>query len=224
MRLYSSQFAPNPLRVLIVAQEKGLEIEVINLAAQHPADFRAINALDQVPALELDDGRIITESLTICQYLDAISGTPFLFGEKLDNRTRIGMWERRAEMLLFNPSIEFLHHTHPMFHGSTERFPVWAKSLVPKALQLVEIMGHQLEISPYLAGDQFTAADITAYLVYFGFAAAGVIPTTINPTLHDWADRVAGRDSMAILKQVAAFLRTPVTQSSSEHNTVQQSR
>src|SRR3982751_4048562 len=101
MRLYVTPFAPNALRVQIFMLEKAVTVEVIDVSATQGGEYLELNPLGQVPALELDSGEVITESLTICEYVDAVSGPPRLFGSTPEERARIGMWERRAEMGLF---------------------------------------------------------------------------------------------------------------------------
>jgi glutathione S-transferase len=204
MKLYQYPAAPNALRVQILMQEKGIAAELVNVTVEERPAYLAVNPLGQFPALELDDGTVITESLTICQYLDAISGPPALFGEGLEERTRIGMWERRAEMALFNPSLEYGHHVHPMFAGRIVQYPEWAQTLVPRAERMVEVMAAQLATSPYLAGDAFSAADITAFLGYFGFVFYKGLAPAEDPAFQAWVARVGQRESMAVLHQLAA--------------------
>ena len=203
MKLYTSPFAPNGLKVLILAQEKGLEIETVTLGPDDKADYLKINPFGQVPSLLLEDGTAITESLTICQYVDAISSPPALFGEGLEERTRIAMWERRAEMLLFIPGVEYGHHTHPMFAGSIAQHPDWARDMLPKSLRMIELMEEQLTGYAYLAGDDFTAADITACLGYFMLLAYGAIERGDRVAIRGWTARVMERPSMNVLKQMA---------------------
>ena len=206
MKLYTMPFAPNALRAQIFMQEKAIEVETVSVTPENRAEYLKLNPLGQVPSLVLDDGTVITESLTICEYLDAVSPAPRLFGSDPEERARIGMWERRAEMLLFIPSVEYGHHVHPMFAGRLTQFPDWARSLTPKASAFVEVMAERLASVPFLAGESFSAADITAYLGYSGFIAFGGITPSESKPVKDWANRIGRRDSMAILAQLAALL------------------
>ncbi len=204
MRLYVYPFAPNAVRVQVFAAEKGIALETVEVSPESWINYLKINPLGQVPALELDDGEAISESLTICQYLDAISGLPALFGEGPEERARISMWERRAELLLFIPSIEYGHHTHATFAGRLVQHPEWAKTLIPKAGRFLDVMGDRLDDEAFLAGPDFTAADITAYLGYFGLVAHGGLSPSDRPSVRAWTAAMAERDSMAILKSLAA--------------------
>ena len=85
MKLYTSYRAPNPRRVRWVMAEKGIDnvefVEIDLLAGEHrtPA-YRDRVGVPHVPALELDDGACISESIAICRYLEALHPEPNLFG------------------------------------------------------------------------------------------------------------------------------------------------
>jgi glutathione S-transferase len=203
MRLFVTPFAPNVLRVQILILEKGIEADVVDVSASLKDDYLKVNPLGQVPALELDSGEFITESLTICQYLDEVSGQPRLFGSSPEERARIGMWERRAELALFIPSVEYGHHTHPMFAGMIEQHFDWAKSLVPKAQRMIDLMAGQLDKTAFLVGNEISAADFTAALGYFGLIAFGAIPPSAHASVRRWSAAMLARPSMEPLKQAA---------------------
>jgi glutathione S-transferase len=72
MKLYDSGRAPNPRRVRIFLAEKAISVpaEQVDMMAgqQRTAEFTAINPLQRMPVLLLDDGTVITESIAICRY------------------------------------------------------------------------------------------------------------------------------------------------------------
>jgi glutathione S-transferase len=197
MRLFTSRLAPNSLRVIMLFREKKLGIPLVVVDLNAPPQkkaHRAINPFAQVTALELDDGTYLAESLTISQYLDAVSGPPYLFGESLEQRMQIAMWERRAELSLFISAIEYGHHTHPMFHTAPYRFPDWAQSQLPQLNTFYVLMGERLDSFSFLAGNEFSAADVTAYI---GMSVAEFfgIQTPAFAVLHEWKQRIAARSS-----------------------------
>ena len=204
MRLFVSPFAPNALRVQIIAQEKAIPLEIVNITADRQG-YLAINPLGQVPALERDDGSILAESLTIAQYLDRVSGAPFLFGDDAEERLSVAMWERRAEMQLFNPGIEYGHHVHPMFGAFMTQFPEFAASLRPKAKRAAAVFAGRLDRTHYLAGERFTAADVTACLGYLFLRGYGAFEGETWPELERWSDQILARDSMAPVRQLIAW-------------------
>ncbi|MNS76182.1 glutaredoxin 2 [compost metagenome] len=100
MKLYTSYRAPNPRRVRWVMAEKGIEnvdfVEIDLLSGQHrTADYRAKVGVPHVPALELDDGTCLSESIAICRYLEALHPEPNLFGHDAKEQALIEMWTRR---------------------------------------------------------------------------------------------------------------------------------
>src|SRR5436853_7884332 len=104
MKLYDGGRAPNPRRVKVFLAEKGItvpteQIDLGKLAHKSPA-YTAINPLQRVPALELDDGTIISESIAICRYFEQLHPEPPLFGKGPQEMRVAEMWERRMEFNL----------------------------------------------------------------------------------------------------------------------------
>ena len=99
MKLYSNAFAPSPRRVRMFAAEKGLTLETVNLDfannEHHAPAFLAVNPVGEVPALVLDEGTVLTESLAICRYLEELYPQPSLFGSSALERARIAQWAAR---------------------------------------------------------------------------------------------------------------------------------
>ena len=84
MKLYDSKTAPNPRRARIFLAEKGITVpteQVDIMTFQHKTpEYTAINPLQRMPALVLDDGTIITESMAICRYFEALQPAPLAIG------------------------------------------------------------------------------------------------------------------------------------------------
>lgn len=84
MILYDYPKSTAAYRVRITMALKGLDYErrevglIKDGGEQHQPDFRALNPQGRVPALVLEDGRVITQSLSILSYLDALEPTPAL--------------------------------------------------------------------------------------------------------------------------------------------------
>jgi glutathione S-transferase len=209
MRLYIRPIAPNALKVLIFMAELGIAIETIDVEGLSPEEYGRVSALRTVPVLETRDGLLITESLTICQYLDEAFPGPRLFGEGPAERALIAMWERRAELMLVSPAIEYGHHCQPMFTGRLRQFPDWAKSNVAQSARMLALMEERLAHCRYLAGERFTMADLTAFLGFAGLVGWGAIEPRPGPALGRWLGEVSPRPSMAPLHALAAQFGLP---------------
>src|SRR3954451_10808795 len=117
MKLYDGGRAPNPRRVRIFLAEKGIEIEKeqvdLGAQAQKTPAFTAINPLQRVPVLVLDDGTILTESIAICRYIEGLHPEPNLFGHPGLEAATVEMWGRRLELHLLAPVQHVFRHLHP---------------------------------------------------------------------------------------------------------------
>ncbi|MBV9932268.1 MAG: glutathione S-transferase family protein [Alphaproteobacteria bacterium] len=207
MRLYIRPEAPNAVKVLVFLAERGIEVETVDVATLSDEAFARASPLRQVPALDTGTGLTITESLTICQYLDALADRPSLFGDTVEARTRVAMWERRAELMLFDVCIEYGHHTQPIFAGRLAQFPDWAKAHAAKAAPMLALMETQLGAEPFLAGPSFSMADITAFLGIGGLALWGALPAPPGPAVARWMAELGARPSMAPLQALADQFR-----------------
>ena len=205
MKLYVSGYAPNPRRVTMFIAEKGIEgIEqvMIDLAANEhkSAVFRAKNPLARTPVLELDDGRLLAESRAICTYLEGLHPAPNLMGVDAEERAFIEMADRRAEMHLLLGIANAVRHTHPALAGLEQpQFPEFGASQGQKMREAAAWFDSVLATQPYLAGERFTVADITAFcalefakgLMKYRPGAEGLVH------LQAWRDRIGERPSAA---------------------------
>jgi glutathione S-transferase len=166
MKLYDSKVAPNPRRVRIFLAEKNItvpteEVDIGKLEHKTP-EYASINPLQRMPALVLDDGTVITESIAICRYFELLHPEPPLFGIGSKDGAVVEMWNRRAEMnFLFNVAAVF-RHTHPaMKELEVPQLPAWADANRPRVLWFLELLDRELATREFLAGDRYTVADIT---------------------------------------------------------------
>ena len=101
MLFYDCETAPSPRRVRLFIAEKGIDIPVRQVdlrSGEHlQPEFREKNPDCTVPALELDDGSVIGESLAICAYLEEKYPDPPLMGTTPEERARVLMWNARIE-------------------------------------------------------------------------------------------------------------------------------
>src|ERR1700747_801349 len=114
MKLYDGGRAPNPRRVRVFLAEKGIsvpteEIDLSSMQHKSPA-YTAINPLQRLPALMLDDGTVITESIAICCYFEILHPAPAMFGTGALEQAMVEMWTRRVEHNLLFPVTQVFRH------------------------------------------------------------------------------------------------------------------
>lgn len=168
MKLYTSHRAPNPRRVRWVMAEKGIQdvevIEVDILTGEHKTpEYRARVGVPHVPALELDDGTTISESVAICRYLEALYPEPNLFGLDAREQAVIEMWTRRCEFYLANPIMLTVRHSHPALAAlEAVQIPQLAEYNRVAAEKFMKTLDRRLADHEFLAADRFTIADVVA--------------------------------------------------------------
>ena len=202
MKLFTSPGAPNPRRVAMFMAEKSIsDIEQVpvdlNALEHHSAAFRAKSPMAKVPALELNDGRVLTETRAICTYLEGLYPSPNLMGVDAEERAFIEMADRRIEWYFMLPVASCVRHTHPgLAPLENPQFPDFGKAQAPKVLEFATWLDAVLQRQPWVAGDRFTVADITAFctlefarLMRFKADRAGLT------ALQAWRDRMAARPS-----------------------------
>ena len=206
MKLYDHDAAPNPRRARIFIAEKGLEIETIQVdlmkGAQFNDDFRAVNPWCTVPALELDDGTTISEVQGIWRYLEAAHPEPPLLGADAKEAGIVAMWENRVMLDGLQAVAEGFRNFVKGFKGHAlpgpdgyDQIPELVERGRKRTENFFRMLDRRLGESEYIAGDSYTAADITAQ-VAVGFA--GWIKMELPDELANakrWHDAVDSRPS-----------------------------
>jgi glutathione S-transferase len=200
MKLYDSGRAPNPRRVRIFLAEKGINVpteQVDMMAGQHRTpEYTAINPLQRMPALVLDDGTVITESIAICRYFEVLHPEPPLFGTGVLEQARVEMWNRRCELNLLLGVAQVFRHLHPA--AKTLEVPqvaAWGEANRSKVLEILTVLEDELGKHQFIAGDTFSVADITAMVAVDFMKPAKVdMPAHLN-NVHRWYSEVSARPS-----------------------------
>jgi glutathione S-transferase len=152
-----------------------------------------------VPVLELEDGTCISECTAITEYVDNLVGDPVLTGKSAKDRAPIHMMQRRAEAGLLDAAATYFHHATPGLGPNIEVYQnrEWGEKNRERAIAGMRYLDQVLAPQPYLAGERFTMADITAFagLAYADIARIDV-PTDLV-RLKAWRARVAERPSVA---------------------------
>jgi glutathione S-transferase len=205
MKVYEFEGFPNPARVRIALAEKNqtdqvefVQIDVPGGEHQTPA-FLSKNPSGAVPVLELEDGTIISECTAITEYFDQLSGEPTLTGRTPQQRAVIHMMQRKAEAGLLDAVSAYFHHATPGLGPDIEGYQCseWGNHQRDRAVAGMKYLDGILAGQPYIAGDDFSVADITAF-VGLGFAdfAEIAIPEEFS-NLTAWRQRVGARPSIA---------------------------
>jgi glutathione S-transferase len=200
MKIYDFAFAPNPRRLRIFVAEKGLKIpiEQVDLftGKNRTPEMLAKNPAGGLPLLELDDGSHLAESVAICRYLEGLHPEPNLMGKDSREQAFIEMWNRRIELGLFASAGRAFQHTNELFKARLKQMPEYGETQREATKQQLQWLDAQIGNKPFIAGDRFTIADITALVaVDFAAQAAGV---PIDPALKNltrWHQSVSNRPS-----------------------------
>lgn len=200
MKLYNS-IGPNPRMVKMYMVEKGIEIpmEEIDLmgGANRQEDYLKVNPAGQLPALQLDNGDIISEITTICEYLEEKNPTPVLVGATAEERAETRMWIRRIDLGICEPLANGFRFSEglPMFQSRMRCIPEAADGLKACAQDKIKWLNEQMEGKQWIAGDRFSLADILLFaFLDFGISVGQALDPA-NKNIVAWFDRVKARPS-----------------------------
>src|ERR1700738_365187 len=202
MKLYDGGRAPNPRRTRVFLAEKGIKVplQTVDLGAlEHMSvAYAAINPLKRVPALVLDDGTVITESIAICRYFEALQPDPPLFGRTALEIARIEMWNRRLELHLLFPVFHVFCHPHPAVKAmEVPQIWEWAEANKPRILEFITLLDTELAQHRFIAGDTFSVADITGLIALGFMKPAKLTAPDERQQLSRWHAELSVRPSAA---------------------------
>jgi glutathione S-transferase len=205
MKFYDFALAPSPTKVRIFIAEKGIVVPtvVVNIRnrEQQASDYREKVASATVPALELDDGTILSESHAICRYLELMNPQPNLMGEDAKEQALVVMWHDISTLEGYLAAQEVYRNEQEMFAGRALPGPLnydQIPALVARGRVRIEHFFDKLEKrlgeSEYIALDRYTYADIVTY-VNLGFCtrATGKDPSPGRENLSRWRDSITAR-------------------------------
>lgn len=209
MIFYDCSTAPNPRRARMFIAEKGLKIETrevsIRDGEQLKPAFLAINPRATVPVLVTDEGQVLAENLGIAAYLEAAFPEPPLLGSTPAEKGAVAMWNAIVEQQGGLPIAETLRNGNPRMKDRAipgtvnyPQIPELAARGRARVDSFFELLETRLSEAPYLAGQTFSLADISAFVfVDFARVIQAAIPKA-NTATRDWFDRIAARDSAKV--------------------------
>ena len=168
MKLINS-FGPNPRMVRMFMAEKGIELPAEELdllgGENRQKPYTDKNPGGQMPALELDDGSVIGETTTICEYLEEKYPTPALIGNTAESRARNRMWARRIELNITENIYNGFRYAEglELFKDRLYCIPEAADGLKAKAQDQLRWLNDLIEEKTYIGGEKMGLADMILY-------------------------------------------------------------
>lgn len=200
MKLFDGGKAPNPRRVRVFLAEKGIDVPLV------PVDMGALghrdeevanrNPLQRLPVLELDDGTVLTESVAICRYFEECYPEKPLFGTGPLGRAKVEEWQRRMELNLLMPVAHAFRHIHPaMKDWEVPQIAEWGEANKPKALAFLHLIDRELADREFIAGDDYSIADITGLIAVDFMKPARITVPDELVHVRRWHSSVSARPS-----------------------------
>jgi glutathione S-transferase len=193
--------SPGPRTLRMYLLEKRLSIPTQNIdvfkGENRQAPYLDYNPAGQTPTLKLDDGRYLSETVAIWEYLEEKYPEPPLIGATPEERAETRQWQRRLELNITENIHNAYHYAEGLERFKT-RIPVapeaaaGLKYVAQDRLKWLDgiIAGHN-----YIVGSRFTVADIWLYC-WLDFAVS--VKQPYDPTLKQidaWFKRIEQRPS-----------------------------
>lgn len=210
MKLFDAAWAPSPRRVRMFLAEKGITVDRVQVdikGGEHlGSDYVGINPQRQMPALLLDDGTLIDDSLGICRYFEALQPDPPLFGRTAVEIGLVESWLRRIEHDCFQAVAAAFRNKLSAFAGRAvsgewppiEQIPAMVDRGRCMWVAFADVLDTHLAKNMFLAGDGFSMADIAAIVaIDFGIETRLPDPRDGRPSLTRWHGEISSRPSAA---------------------------
>lgn len=200
MHIIETHAAPSPRRVNIFLAEKGIVVprEERDMMTEDlkSGAFAKLNPWHRVPVLVLDDGRTIAETVAICRYFEEIAPEPPLFGIGAVGKAEVEMWNRRVELGLASAVFNVFRHLHPkMAHLEVPQIAEWGEANKEKVAFELGRLDARLADNRFIAGDDYTIADITALVAIDFMKPARLGRPDVFANVTRWHGEVSSRPS-----------------------------
>lgn len=174
------------IRLLLNQLQQTYHTEIVSIFEGHGQreNYLAINPTGAVPAIQLEDGRVIAESNAILGFL--AEGSSYL-PDTLFERAKVYQW-MSFEADYVQSTIGVLRHW--IMTGKDKNRP--AQLLESKrhaALKTLRILDRELATRPFVGGDYYTIADISVF-AYAHRAEEANLPLLNYPHMMQWIDRI----------------------------------
>ncbi|MCW3476188.1 glutathione S-transferase family protein [Limobrevibacterium gyesilva] len=201
--LFYNSVGPNPRVVRMFMAERGIDVPKTEIdlrgGENRRAPYLAKNPMGQMPALELDDGSVLTEITAICEYLDEVAPGASLLGSTARERAETRMWTRRIDLNIVEPLGNGFRFAEglKLFRDRIRVIPQAADDLKLVAQEKLAWLDKQMQGKAFVCGARFTLADVLLF-AFLDFGAT--VGQPLNPELTNigaWFARVKARPSAA---------------------------
>jgi glutathione S-transferase len=209
LKLYDCSTAPSPRRARMFLAEKGIQWETIEVdlrkGAQMSQEFLAINPRATVPALITEDGDVIGENIGIAAYVEALHPSPPLLGTTALEKARVLEWDFRITMEGLSAIAEVLRNSSPHMKGralpgprNLDQIAALAERGLKRLGWFFDDMEAHLATSKFVAGDNYSMADITMTVVFDFSKWIKAQPGAEFTALNAYMDRMRARPSYSL--------------------------
>lgn len=204
MKLYELAPTPSARRVSIFLAEKGIEVPRVNVDIRGgenlSAEFKAKSVNGRIPLLELDDGSYLCESVAICRYLEEIHpSVNSLFGNTPLERAKVEMWQRIIELQGLMVGFQAFRNLSGVYKDRENCVESWGAESRQRVIDFLPSLDQQLSKSPFVAGDEFSIADISAYVFISFIKNLDIEVTDSLPHLKAWFITMVQRPAIVSL-------------------------
>jgi glutathione S-transferase len=194
MKLYASAASSFARKIRVMLLEKGIkhELELVNL--WEPNELHHVNPLGKVPALRLDDGRVLTSSALLADFIDSSFPSLRLIPEDLEARTEVRRWEALADGSMDAVSAVLYEMR---FHDEATRSEAWMERQRKKFEGGFKTLEAMLGSRQWCVGDTMTLADISVacHLGFINLRVPQYFPAEKHPGLFRLWRIMEERDS-----------------------------
>lgn len=207
--LYDCATAPSPRRARILLAEKCVAHQTVQVDLRNGAQlgeaFRRINPQCTVPALQTEEGPVLTDNAAIAAYLEALRPEPPLLGRSPLEKAQIASWNWRVEFEGLLAIAEALRNASP---GMVNRalpgprdypqIPELAQRGLARVQDFFATLDERLAGRAFVAAEDFSIADITAVVAVDFARVVKIKPGEQHPNLQRWRATMAERPSMSL--------------------------
>jgi glutathione S-transferase len=200
MQLYDA-LGPNPRAARMFLAEKGISIPTAPVdlmgAANRKPPYTDRNPGGQLPALELNNGKCLGETVAIFEYLEEKFPNPSLIGTTPEERAETRQWQRRVELNITEHVYNSFRYSEgiELFKNRIKVIPEAAQGLKNLVQDRLMWLDGLMNGNQFIAGNRFTVADIILYCALdFAGSVGRKLPADAK-WLPGWMERVAARPS-----------------------------